>query len=295
MGKRSDHASDRARRRQLLLRRAHIGEIKAEKQIVFRYAGENPNGSMDDIAGIVNKKGNVLGMMPHPERAIDQLARLGRRQADVYINFERLEGKTWRSSYPLRNRRRNKSRSRKFIKQMGVTDEEYEHDLRISRTQAELYGDRRIQRHVVGALLLQKFQAGACASFPITGPRVLMGPGEGAGIVDIGDNQAVVFKIESHNHPSAIEPYQGAATGVGGIIRDIFSMGARPVALLNSLRFGKLDNDRVKYLFEHVVSGHRRLRQLHRHSDGRRRSDVRRKLRRQSARQRDVCRADRPR
>jgi phosphoribosylformylglycinamidine synthase II len=91
--------------------------------------------------------------------------------------------------------------------------------------------------------------------FPITGPRVLMGPGEGAGIVDIGDNQAVVFKIESHNHPSAVEPYQGAATGVGGIIRDIFSMGARPVALLNSLRFGKLENDRVKYLFENVVSG----------------------------------------
>ena len=66
--------------------------------------------------------------------------------------------------------------------------------------------------------------------FPTTGPRVLMGPGEGAGIVDIGDNQAVCFKIESHNHPSAVEPYQGAATGAGGIIRDIFSMGARPIA-----------------------------------------------------------------
>jgi len=91
--------------------------------------------------------------------------------------------------------------------------------------------------------------------FPVTGERVLMGPGEGAGIVDIGDNQAVVFKIESHNHPSAVEPYQGAATGVGGIIRDIFSMGARPVALLNSLRFGKLESERAKYLFEHVVSG----------------------------------------
>ncbi|MHA6482733.1 phosphoribosylformylglycinamidine synthase subunit PurL [Paenibacillus sp. strain BS8-2] len=91
--------------------------------------------------------------------------------------------------------------------------------------------------------------------FPITGPRVLMGPGEGAGIVDIGDNQAVVFKIESHNHPSAVEPFQGAATGVGGILRDIFSMGARPVAILNSLRFGNLNNERVKYLFENVVSG----------------------------------------
>jgi phosphoribosylformylglycinamidine synthase len=91
--------------------------------------------------------------------------------------------------------------------------------------------------------------------FPVTGERVLMGPGEGAGIVDIGDNQAVVFKIESHNHPSAVEPYQGAATGIGGIIRDIFSMGARPIASLNSLRFGKLDQPRTKYLFEHVVSG----------------------------------------
>jgi phosphoribosylformylglycinamidine synthase II len=91
--------------------------------------------------------------------------------------------------------------------------------------------------------------------FPVTGPRVLQGPGEGAGIVDIGDNQAVVFKMESHNHPSAIEPYQGAATGVGGIIRDVFSMGARPIALLNSLRFGELDNPRTKYLFENVVAG----------------------------------------
>lgn len=91
--------------------------------------------------------------------------------------------------------------------------------------------------------------------FPTTGERVLQGPGEGAGIVDIGDNQAVVFKMESHNHPSAVEPYQGAATGVGGIIRDVFSMGARPIALLNSLRFGELETPRVKYLFEEVVAG----------------------------------------
>ncbi|MBD8016653.1 MULTISPECIES: phosphoribosylformylglycinamidine synthase subunit PurL [Planococcus] len=93
------------------------------------------------------------------------------------------------------------------------------------------------------------------AKFPTKGERVLQGPGEGAGIVDIGDGQAVVFKMESHNHPSAIEPYQGAATGVGGIIRDVFSMGARPIALLNSLRFGELTTPRVKYLFEEVVAG----------------------------------------
>ncbi|XOQ15193.1 MAG: phosphoribosylformylglycinamidine synthase subunit PurL [Shouchella clausii] len=91
--------------------------------------------------------------------------------------------------------------------------------------------------------------------FPTDGENVLQGPGEGAGIIDIKDEQAVVFKIESHNHPSAIEPYQGAATGVGGILRDVFSMGARPVALLNSLRFGELESKKVKYLFEEVVAG----------------------------------------
>ena len=91
--------------------------------------------------------------------------------------------------------------------------------------------------------------------FPSDGPQVLQGPGEGAGIVDIGDGQAVVFKAESHNHPSAVEPYEGAATGVGGIIRDIFSMGARPIAMLDSLRFGELNTPRTKYLLEEIVAG----------------------------------------
>ena len=95
----------------------------------------------------------------------------------------------------------------------------------------------------------------ALRQFPTTGPRVLQGPGENAGVVDIGDDLAVVFKIESHNHPSAIEPYQGAATGVGGIVRDVFAMGARPVALLNSLRFGELDSAHQRWLFSGVVAG----------------------------------------
>ncbi|MCF8000284.1 MAG: phosphoribosylformylglycinamidine synthase subunit PurL [Halanaerobiales bacterium] len=92
-------------------------------------------------------------------------------------------------------------------------------------------------------------------TLPTEGECVLQGPGENAGIIDIGDDQAISFKIESHNHPSAVEPFQGAATGVGGIIRDIFTMGARPIANLNSLRFGNLNNDKVKYLFKGVVSG----------------------------------------
>src|SRR5699024_784950 len=93
------------------------------------------------------------------------------------------------------------------------------------------------------------------AKFPTKGPQVLVGPGEGAGVVDIGDNQAVVFKMESHNSPSKINPFEGAATGVGGILRDVFSMGARPIAAMNALRFGPLSNDRTKYLFEEVVKG----------------------------------------
>lgn len=92
-------------------------------------------------------------------------------------------------------------------------------------------------------------------TLPTDGPRVLQGPGENAGVLDIGDGLAAVFKIESHNHPSFIEPYQGAATGVGGIIRDIFTMGARPLALLNSLRFGELDTPLTQRLVEGVVAG----------------------------------------
>jgi phosphoribosylformylglycinamidine synthase subunit PurL len=91
--------------------------------------------------------------------------------------------------------------------------------------------------------------------FPTSGPRVVQGPGENAGIIDIGDGWVAAFKMESHNHPSFIEPYQGAATGVGGILRDIFTMGARPIASLDSLRFGSLDAPRMKYLVDGVVRG----------------------------------------
>ena len=90
---------------------------------------------------------------------------------------------------------------------------------------------------------------------PTEGPRVLQGPGENAGVIDIGDGFAVVFKIESHNHPSFIEPHQGAATGVGGIMRDVFTMGARPIALMDSLRFGELDEPRTRFLLNGVVDG----------------------------------------
>ncbi|MBP0014889.1 MAG: phosphoribosylformylglycinamidine synthase subunit PurL [Roseofilum sp. SID3] len=93
------------------------------------------------------------------------------------------------------------------------------------------------------------------SQFPTTGDRILVGPGENAGVVDLGDGLRLAFKIESHNHPSAIEPFQGAATGVGGILRDIFTMGARPIAVLNSLRFGSLEDSRTRRIFTGVVDG----------------------------------------
>jgi phosphoribosylformylglycinamidine synthase len=92
-------------------------------------------------------------------------------------------------------------------------------------------------------------------TLPTEGERVLMGPGENAGAIDAGDGLAVVFKVESHNHPSAVEPFQGAATGVGGILRDVFAIGARPIAVLDSLRFGDLGTTRTRYLLERVVAG----------------------------------------
>ncbi|MFC4075616.1 phosphoribosylformylglycinamidine synthase subunit PurL [Salinithrix halophila] len=145
-------------------------------------------------------------------------------------------------------------RDRELFREVGLTEEEYE------QVQAHLghlpnWTELGIYSVMWSEHCSYKNSKPLLKRFPVDGPRVLQGPGEGAGAIDIGDGQAVVFKIESHNHPSAVEPFQGAATGVGGIIRDVFSMGARPVALLNSLRFGPLTSPRVRYLFEQAVAG----------------------------------------
>ena len=149
----------------------------------------------------------------------------------------------------------------------GLTDGEYE---AVIRSLGREPND--VELGMFGAMWSEhcayKHSRPLLATLPTRGPRVVVGPGENAGALDIGDGLAVVFKVESHNHPSAVEPYQGAATGVGGIIRDIFTMGARPIALLNSLRFGPLDEGddpggttsaetaaRNRYLFGGVVAG----------------------------------------
>ncbi len=142
----------------------------------------------------------------------------------------------------------------KIYRGMGLSDEEYDRAKNIMKRQPN-YTETGIFSVMWSEHCSYKTSKPLLGKFPTKGPQVIMGPGEGAGVVDIGDNQAVVFKIESHNSPSTIDPYEGAATGVGGILRDVFSMGARPIVAMNSLRFGNLNNERTNYLFKEVVRG----------------------------------------
>jgi len=131
--------------------------------------------------------------------------------------------------------------SRDEAKKLGLTDLEYDEILKILGREPN-YLELTLYSAMWSEHCSYKNSKVVLKRLPTEGPQVLQGPGENAGIVDIGENLAIVMKVESHNHPSAVEPYQGAATGAGGVIRDIFAMGARPIALLNSLRFGSLDN-----------------------------------------------------
>src|SRR5207244_4623261 len=138
--------------------------------------------------------------------------------------------------------------------QPGLTDHEYE--LIVERLEREpndvelamfslMWSEHCAYKHSRKLLRL----------LPTEGPHLLLGPGENAGAVDVGGGLAVAFKVESHNHPSAVEPFQGAATGVGGILRDIFALGARPIAVLDSLRFGEPTSERSRYLLDRAVAG----------------------------------------
>src|SRR5712691_1387874 len=140
------------------------------------------------------------------------------------------------------------------LRAFGLLPAEYEHI--VARLGRE---PNRVELGMLGAMWSEhcgyKNSRPLLKLLPTSGPRVLQGPGENAGAVDIGHGLAVVLKMESHNHPSAVEPYQGAATGVGGILRDIFTMGARPIALLDSLRFGRPGQARTGYLLNGVIAG----------------------------------------
>jgi phosphoribosylformylglycinamidine synthase len=141
-----------------------------------------------------------------------------------------------------------------LVKEHGLTAEEFERvTTMLGRTPT--FTELGIVSALWNEHCSYKHSRNTLRTLPTEGAAVIQGPGENAGVVRIGDGVAIAFKIESHNHPSAIEPYQGAATGVGGILRDVFTMGARPIALLNSLRFGSLDSARNRYLFAGVVKG----------------------------------------
>ncbi len=139
-------------------------------------------------------------------------------------------------------------------RELGLTDTEYEGIVeRLGREPNAL--ELAVFSLMWSEHCAYKHSRKALRVLPTEGPHVVLGPGENAGAVDVGDGTAIAFKIESHNHPSAVEPFQGAATGVGGILRDVFAVGARPIAVLDSLRFGELDSARSRYLLDGAVRG----------------------------------------
>jgi hypothetical protein len=233
--------------------------------VLFRYvdaAGQvtrdsNPNGSVANVAGLCNEARNVVGLMPHPERACE----LAINGADGLVMlqsavqwFTRRRRPRWPCAAPAASAHDAST----FLRRGPRAPRRHARGVRQDRLDARPAADPHRARHLLGdvvrALQLQELAGAPQDAADHRAPRAA-GPGENAGAVDIGDGLAAVFKIESHNHPSFIEPYQGAATGVGGIIRDIFTMGARPIALLNSLRFGSLDNPLVRRNMAGVVAG----------------------------------------
>ncbi len=277
-------------------------QMEERGQVMLRYvdaAGDateaaNPNGSMRSIAGVANDRFNVFGLMPHPEHAVEGL--LG--GADGLRIFQ--------SIISSRRARMRPSCPAEYAHIAGRTESRCSH--RRARTDSPTTNSRASQRmlgraptftelgvfsvmwseHCSYKSSRKHLQNAAVAR----GATWSAGPGENAGAIDVGDGWVAVFKIESHNHPSYVEPYQGAATGVGGILRDIFTMGARPVANMDSLKFGSFDHPRTRYSARRRSRRDRRLWQLRRRAYRRRRGDVRRRLQRQYPRQ---CVLARPR
>ena len=207
---------------------------------------------MNNIAGICSAARNVVGLMPHPERACESV--LG--SADGLVLFESVLSQVAAHGAPADGSVMSPVDAA-LLERHGLTPDEYDRIVKSLGREPTLT-ELGIFSVMWSEHCSYKSSRIHLKKLPTDGPRVLQGPGENAGAVDIGDGLAAVFKIESHNHPSFIEPYQGAATGVGGIIRDIFTMGARPIALMNSLRFGEMDGPdgpRTRRIVEGVVAG----------------------------------------
>ncbi len=206
----------------------------------------------------MNADGNVAGLMPHPERASEAI--LG--SEDGFGIIRSLVDSAERAANGSRCPRRGGNAMtvaatplEPLHRRLGVTDEELE-AIR-DRLGGRQPNDLELAMFSVmwSEHCSYKSSRPLLRTLPTEGRDVVAGPGENAGVISIGDGLAVAFKIESHNHPSAVEPYQGAATGVGGILRDIFTMGARPIAVLDALRFGDPADPRTRHLVDGIVRG----------------------------------------
>ena len=236
-----------------------IAEIEAEGRVLFRYvapdgtlaAEANVNGSINAIAGIVSARGNVLGLMPHPENHVeDALGRTDGRGLFAglveHLQPGRLTDGQWL--------RANRESTPELVARHGLTPDEYDRILKLIGREPS-FTELGIFSAMWNEHCSYKSSKVHLRTLPTAGACVIQGPGENAGVIDIGDGLACVFKMESHNHPSYIEPYQGAATGVGGILRDVFTMGARPIACLDALSFGAPNHPRTRHLVAGVVAG----------------------------------------
>ena len=261
-----------------------LDELEREGGVLWRYANPdgsvagpddpgNPNGSLRGIAGVRNAAGNVAGLMPHPETAVEAIlgsadglgiirslvASAGEWERTGRISGTRPVGQLRRpgdlaSTTTVAGGAAMTARARPAPPRPGAHGRRARGDPREAGPRGERPRAGDVQRDVERALLVQELRP-LLKTLPTKGEDVVAGIGEQAGVISIGDGLAVAFKIESHNHPSAVEPYQGAATGVGGILRDIFTMGARPIAVLDALRFGDPSDARTRHLVDGVVRG----------------------------------------
>ena len=259
---------------------ATLDALEGTGGVLFRYVGEhgpasssdraNPNGSLRAIAGVVNPAGNVAGLMPHPERAADGLlgsddgmlllrslvesaAARERGGIDDWTGTGRRLPATAPGSFDDSGDRRGRlgssPPSRARADGRGARSDRGEAGPEPNNLELAMFSVMWSEH------CSYKSSRPLLRTLPTGGRDIIAGPGENAGVMRIGDGWAVAFKIESHDLPSAVEPYQGAATGVGGILRDIFAMGARPIAVLDALRFGDPADPRTRHLVNGVVRG----------------------------------------
>ena len=254
---------------------ATLDALERDGQVLWRYTAAdgsvagpddpgNPNGSLRGIAGVANAAGNVAGLMPHPETAVEAL--IGSADGLGIIRSLVVSAEEWAATGSITGARTPQAgRSRSMT--ATATPQEVPLHRALGLADVELDAIREKLGREPNGLELAMFSvmwSEHCSykssrpllrTLPTKGKDVVAGIGEQAGVIAIGDGLAVAFKIESHNHPSAVEPYQGAATGVGGILRDIFAMGARPIAVLDALRFGDPADARTRHLVDGVVRG----------------------------------------